>query len=139
MRSRPHRLARGITATAAITLLTGAGIAVATQQASAAAGCRVDYTVNQWSTGFTADVKVTNLGDPITGGWTVAWDFAGNQRITNSWNGTFTQSGQHVSAAGPSWASSLPTNGSASLGFQAEYTGTNAKPATFTLNGTTCS
>ncbi|WP_275980117.1 glycoside hydrolase family 6 protein [Couchioplanes caeruleus] len=137
MRPRPHSVARGLTAAAAITLLTGAGIAVASQ-ASAAAGCRVTYSVNQWNTGFTANVSVTNLGDPISGGWNLAWDFAGNQRVTQGWSGTFTQSGQHVSVASPSYANNLATNASASFGFNADYSGTNAAPTVFTLNGTQC-
>ncbi|BCJ56312.1 glucanase [Actinoplanes sp. NBRC 14428] len=138
MRPHPHSVARGLAAAAAVTLLTGAGIAVAASQASAAAGCRVTYSVNQWSTGFTGNVAVTNLGDPITGGWTLAWDFAGNQRVTQGWNGTFTQSGQRVSVASPSYANSLATNATATLGFNADYSGTNAAPASFTLNGTQC-
>ncbi|MEV8504638.1 glycoside hydrolase family 6 protein [Actinoplanes sp. NPDC051475] len=138
MRPRPHKAARGLTAAAAVTLLTGAGIAVAASQASAAAGCRVTYSVNQWNTGFTGNLAVTNLGDPISGGWTLAWDFAGDQRVTQGWNGTFTQSGRHVSVAGPSYANSLATNATATLGFNADYSSTNTAPASFALNGTQC-
>jgi len=138
MSPRPHRITRGLTAVAAITLLTGVGVAVAAQQASAAAGCRVTYSVNQWSTGFTGTISLTNLGDPITNGWNLAWDFAGNQRVTQGWSGTFTQTGQHVNVANPSWAASLATNASYSLGFNADYSGTNASPSVFTLNGTAC-
>ncbi|AGZ43721.1 putative glycosyl hydrolase [Actinoplanes friuliensis DSM 7358] len=131
-------MTRGLTAAAAITLLSGAGIAVAASQASAAAGCRVTYSVNQWSTGFTGNVSVTNLGDPISGGWNLTWAFGGNQRITQGWSATVTQSGQNVTATSPSWANSLATNASATFGFNADYSGTNATPATFSLNGTAC-
>ena len=137
MRPRPPRLSRGLAVAAAITLVSGVGIAVATQ-ASAASGCRVNYSVNQWNTGFTANINLTNLGDPITNGWTLTWDFAGTQKITQGWSGTFTQSGQHVSVANPSWATSLATNSTYSLGFNADYTGTNAAPASFSLNGVAC-
>ena len=88
MRPRSPQMVRGLTAAAAITLAAGLGVAVA-GQASAAAGCRVDYTANQWSTGFTADVKITNLGDPISNGWNLTWSFAGNQRITDSYFADF--------------------------------------------------
>ncbi|RSM48362.1 cellulose 1,4-beta-cellobiosidase [Actinoplanes sp. ATCC 53533] len=138
MSPRPHTMVRGLTAAAAITLLTGAGIAVAAQQASAAAGCQVTYSVNQWSTGFTGNVTVTNLGDPITGGWNLTWAFAGNQRITQGWSATVTQTGQQVNAASPTWANSLATNATANFGFNADYSGTNAAPTTFSLNGTAC-
>ncbi|GAB2566648.1 glucanase [Paractinoplanes abujensis] len=130
-------LIRGLTAAAAASLVTGVGVFAATS-ASAAAGCRVDYSANSWSTGFTGTVNVTNLGDPISGGWRVTWAFAGNQQITQGWSATITQSGQNVTATNPSWAGSLPTNGSASFGFNASYSGTNANPATFSLNGVAC-
>ncbi|WP_067502001.1 glycoside hydrolase family 6 protein [Actinoplanes sp. TFC3] len=134
----PRRtLTRALTVGAAAVLATGLGVVVA-DQASAAAGCRVTYTVNQWSTGFTGNVSVTNLGDPITNGWRVEWDFAGNQRVTQGWNATVSQSGAHVNAASPSYANSLGTNASASFGFNADYSGTNATPASFSLNGTVC-
>jgi cellulose 1,4-beta-cellobiosidase len=118
-------------------LITGLGVAVASQ-ASAASGCRVAYTANSWSTGFTGNVVLTNLGDPIGNGWTVAWDFAGNQHITQGWSGTFTQSGKHVTVQNPSWATSLPSNGTANFGFNADYSGTNANPSSFSLNGMAC-
>ncbi|GLZ00169.1 glycoside hydrolase family 6 protein [Actinoplanes sp. NBRC 103695] len=130
-------LPRVVAAAATAVLATGVGL-VAANEASAAAGCRVVYTVNQWSTGFTGSVALTNLGDPITNGWRLEWNFAGNQRITQGWSGTFAQSGQHVTVTNPSWGASLPTNGSVNLGFNADYSGTNATPASFTLNGTVC-
>jgi cellulose 1,4-beta-cellobiosidase len=130
-------LIRGLTAAAAATLVSGLGIAVATS-ASAAAGCRVDYSVNQWSTGFTGTVNVTNLGDPISGGWRVTWAFPGNQHITQGWSASITQSGQQVTAANPSWTSSLGTNASANFGFNADYSGTNTAPSSFSLNGVAC-
>lgn len=135
MRSR--NLVRGGSAVAALTLCTSLLVMVG-NQANAAAGCSVDYEANQWSTGFTANVTVDNLGDAISDGWTLEWDFSGDQRITNHWNSTITQSGQHVTAKNPDWARSLTTGGSHSLGFQASYSDTNDKPAGFKLNGTPC-
>ncbi|MEV6637429.1 glycoside hydrolase family 6 protein [Actinoplanes sp. NPDC051470] len=132
-----HPSRRMLAATAAAVLATGVGL-VAANEANAAAGCRVVYTVNQWSTGFTGDIALTNLGDPISNGWRLEWNFAGNQRVTQGWSGTFAQSGQHVTVTNPSWSASLPTNQSVSLGFNADYSGTNATPAQFTLNGTVC-
>ncbi len=130
-------LIRGLTAAAAVTLVSGLGIFAATS-ASAAAGCRVDYSANSWSTGFTGTVNVTNLGDPISGGWRLTWAFAGNQQITQGWSATITQSGANVTATNPTWSASLPTNGSANFGFNANYSGTNAAPTSFSLNGTAC-
>ena len=50
------------------------------------------WEVNQWSTGFTANVGVTNRGAALNG-WTLTWAFPGNQQITNAWNSTVTQTG----------------------------------------------
>ena len=44
-------------------------ITLSAPSASAAVGCRVDYTVNDWGGGFTATVRINNLGDPVNG-WT---------------------------------------------------------------------
>ena len=98
----------------------------------------MDYSANSWSTGFTGNVVLTNLGDPITGGWRLQWTFAGNQRITQGWSSTITQSGANVTATNPSWAASLATNATVNFGFNADYSGTNANPTSFTLNGVAC-
>ncbi|WBB54740.1 PQQ-dependent sugar dehydrogenase [Verrucosispora sp. WMMD573] len=101
------------------------------------ASCTVSWTANQWNTGFTADVRVTNRGAGLTG-WTVTWSFSGNQQVTNAWNAQVTQSGRNVTARNAAWNGSLPTNGTVSFGFQATYTGTNDRPTDFQLNGTPC-
>ncbi|MFE6614536.1 glycoside hydrolase family 6 protein [Amycolatopsis sp. NPDC057786] len=107
--------------------------------AEAAPGCKVDYTItNQWDTGFGATVTVTNLGDPITGGWSLSWDFPGNQQVQQGWNGNFGQQGTRVTVSDAGWNGSLGTGATVSPGFNGSYSGTNGKPAVFTLNGTTC-
>jgi cellulose 1,4-beta-cellobiosidase len=131
------RTRRGVVAATAVLVGTGAFAVVATQ-AHAAAGCSVTYSANSWSNGFTANLSITNLGDPITSGWTLAFNYAGNQTITQSWNSTFTQSGQAVSIKNAAWNGSLGTNASVTPGFNANYSGTNTNPTSFTLNGTVC-
>ncbi|MDX3369273.1 cellulose 1,4-beta-cellobiosidase [Streptomyces sp. ME02-6987-2C] len=127
---------------AALTLVAGAsGTALAAHSASAgaaAAACTVDYQVqNDWGSGFTAAVTVTNNG-AATSSWSLGWTYAGSQKVTNSWNAKVTQSGAAVTAANESYNGALSTGGSASFGFQGTYSGSNAIPATFTLNGVTC-
>ncbi|PSL52475.1 cellulose 1,4-beta-cellobiosidase [Saccharothrix carnea] len=134
---RAKILARGGAVAAALSLCSGLLI-LASTSASAAPACTVDYRINQWDTGFTADVTLKNLGDAISEGWTLEWDFVGNQKVTNGWSATYTQSGQHVSAKNPEWTPGLPTGGSASFGFNASYSGSNTAPTSFTLNGTVC-
>lgn len=108
-------------------------------QAVAATGCKVDYTVtSQWSGGFQAGVKITNLGAPVTG-WTLGFTLPdAGQRIAQGWNATWSQSGSAVTAAGVDWNRALATNASADLGFTGTFTGANPKPTAFTLNGVAC-
>ncbi|MBN1171454.1 MAG: cellulose binding domain-containing protein, partial [Micromonosporaceae bacterium] len=65
--------------------------------------------------------------------------FPGDQKITNSWNAAVTQSGTSVTATNASYNGSIPSGGTVSFGFQASYSGVNANPTGFTLNGTACS
>ncbi|UXY22919.1 glycoside hydrolase family 6 protein [Streptomyces cynarae] len=124
---------------AALALVAGAtGTAVVATPAHAAVPCTVDYKVqNQWDTGFTAAVIVTN-NSTAKSSWSVKWSYAGNQKVTSGWNAQISQSGAAVTAANESYNGSLATGGSVSFGFNASYSGTNAVPATFTLDGATC-
>ncbi|NKY38622.1 cellulose binding domain-containing protein [Cellulomonas septica] len=135
---RTQRWRRTWSATlAAATLLTGA-VVVQAPVASAATGCRVDYVVSaQWSGGFTASVKVTNLGDAVSG-WNLTWTFPAGQTVTQAWSATVTQSGASVSARNASYNGSLGTGASTELGFNGSYSGSNPAPTSFALNGTTC-
>jgi mannan endo-1,4-beta-mannosidase len=101
--------------------------------------CQVTYAIpNQWNDGFLGDVTVKNTGAAITG-WTLTWSFGGTQRITNLWNGVATQSGQAVSVRNADWNGSLASGGTVNFGFQGTYSGANAKPTVFKLNGVLCS
>ncbi|MFI1100446.1 glycoside hydrolase family 6 protein [Streptomyces melanogenes] len=134
-RKRTALLAAGVLAGAA----TGtAGVVGAAGTASAASACTVAYQVqNQWSTGFTAAVTVTNNG-PAVSSWNVKWTYAGNQQVTQGWNAKVAQSGTAVTAANESYNGTLATGGSADFGFNASYSGANALPTSFTLNGVAC-
>jgi endoglucanase len=103
------------------------------------AGCQVRYTIqSDWQVGFIGDVVLKNTGSTQVNGWTLAWSFPGNQRITNMWNAVPTQNGQAVSAADAGWNRVISPGGTAELGFQAGYSGSNATPTAFRLNGATC-
>ncbi|GGW83519.1 glycoside hydrolase family 6 protein [Streptomyces caelestis] len=127
---------------AAMALVAGAtGTAFAADPGglgAAAVPCTVDYKVqNQWSTGFTAAVTVTN-NSAAKSSWSLKWSYAGNQKVTSGWNAKISQSGADVTVANESYNAQLATGGSVSFGFQGSYSGSNAIPATFTLDGVTC-
>lgn len=127
---------------AALTLVGGAAgtamAAVPGDTGAQAVPCTVDYKIqNQWDTGFTASVTVTNNG-AAKSSWAVKWSYAGNQKITSGWNAKLSQSGTAVTASNESYNGPMSTGGSVSFGFNGSYSGTNAIPATFTLDGVTC-
>jgi len=96
---------------------------------SGGVGCKAAYAVsNDWGSGFTATVTVTNTGSRATNGWTVAWSFGGNQTVTNSWNTALTQSGKSVTATNLSYNNVIQPGQSTTFGFNANYTGTNTPP-----------
>jgi cellulose 1,4-beta-cellobiosidase len=134
----PKRKARLAVASSVTAAAVVSGLLVAGgSPAGASAGCKVTYTVNQWDTGFTANIAVTNLGDSVSS-WNLEWNFGGNQQVQQGWSAVFSQSAKHVSAKNPSWGGTLGTNATATFGFNGSYSGTNDIPASFTLNGVTC-
>jgi pectate lyase len=79
------------------------------------------YTVtNNWGSGFTGEIKVTNNTSQSVNGWSVSWQES-NASITNAWNATLSGSNPY-SATGLSWNSTLAPGASASFGFQGNGT-----------------
>jgi endoglucanase len=105
-------------------------------------GCRVAYTVpNDWGSGFTAQLTITNTGGTAINGWTLRFTFAGNQRVTNGWNAAWSQpaGSASVTATNLDYNRTIAAGGSVGdLGFNANYSGGNARPTSFTLNGRPC-
>ncbi|MDT0301925.1 endo-1,4-beta-xylanase [Streptomonospora wellingtoniae] len=102
--------------------------------------CAVDYSAaNEWSTGFTGQVTVTNNGDSALDGWNLEFDFPSGQQLTNGWNAEWSQSGSTVTATNTGWNGDVPAGGSVTVGFNAGHSGTNDEPEAFTLNGQSCS
>ncbi|SCF01024.1 Cellulose binding domain-containing protein [Micromonospora coriariae] len=135
MHQSRHRLILLAGTTAAAVAAGTLGTVVAS---AAAAGCRVDYQVtNQWQGGFGAAVTVTNLGDPVTG-WSLTWSYAAGQQVTQAWNAAVTQTGAQVTARNVDHNAAIATNGTAAFGFNGSWTGGNPAPASFALNGATC-
>ncbi|MFC7709282.1 arabinofuranosidase catalytic domain-containing protein [Micromonospora lupini] len=134
---QPRHRRSALIAGAATLVLVGAAL-TQTGAAAAAAGCQVTYSVSsQWQDGFGANVTATNLGDAVNG-WRLTWSFTAGQTITQLWNGSFTQAGGDVAVTNAPYNAGIPTNGSTSFGFNGSWTGSNPAPASFALNGTTC-
>jgi Cellulose binding domain len=122
----------GLAAQATATLQIGA-----TQQPPGT--CHVTYSPSEWPGGFTANVTVSNPGTAAISGWTLAFTFPGDERITSAWNATVTQTGTSVSAANLNYNATIPAGGSQSFGFQGTWGTSGASPTQFSVNGTACS
>ncbi|WP_187365864.1 glycoside hydrolase family 6 protein [Trebonia kvetii] len=117
---------------AALGLAVASG-AVAVPAVAATSSCAAAYSVpNDWGSGFTASLAVTNNGTAAITGWTVTYTYAGTQTLSSGWNGTWTQSGKTVTVTNASYNGALAAGASASAGANFNYTGTNAAPASVT-------
>src|SRR5438093_4776658 len=116
--------------------------ASATTQQSSSGGfaCHVAYTiVNQWSTGFQVAAIIENTGTVGITSWTLKWMFPGNQQITNLWNGSYSQSSANAIVNNLNYNGAIQPGGKYNgVGFTANFSGTNAPPGSFSVNGVIC-
>jgi cellulase/cellobiase CelA1 len=82
---------------------------------------------------------LTNTGSGAISPWTLTWTFGGDQKISQLWSASFTQSGEAVTAVSESYNATIAPGGSVTIGFTGTYTSSNAAPASFAVNGTACS
>jgi hypothetical protein len=81
---------------------------------------------------------IKNTGSTTINGWTLAWTFPGDQKITQLWNGSYTQSGEAVRVTNASYNAAIPPGSTATVGFTGTFTSNDTSPSAFTLNGTSC-
>ncbi len=116
--------------------------ASATTQAAGSGGasCHISYVdQNDWGSGFTGNLSITNTGSFPINSWTVTWNYGGNQLLNQSWNSNYIQSGRTVSLSNAGWNASIAAGSTLSgIGWNATYSGTNGSPTAFYLNGTLC-
>jgi hypothetical protein len=105
------------------------------ERGSCGTGFQVSYVPTQWTTGFTANLTIQNTGSTAVNGWTLVFTFPGTQQLTQWWNGTFSQQGETVTATN---TGVIPAGQAVYPGFNASWSGTNANPTGFTLNGQSC-
>lgn len=109
-----------------------------TPASAAALQCSVDYKTNDWGSGFTADLTLTNRGTDAINGWTLTYAYTGNQKLSNGWNGSWSQSGTGITVKNASYNGTVAAGAAVSTGAQFTYSGTNTAPASFSVNGTPC-
>jgi alpha-galactosidase len=123
--------ATGASGSASFTWTIGGG--------SGGQSCQVSYVKNEWTGGFTANITLTDTGTTAVNGWTLTFTFPGDQKVTNAWNATVTQSGSTVNATNVGYDGSIAPGGNIQFGFQGTWTNNDSVPTAFALNGSACS
>jgi aryl-phospho-beta-D-glucosidase BglC (GH1 family) len=89
---------------------------------------------NDWGSGFTGGVTLTNNGPTAVNGWTLQFDFA--PTISGIWNGQLvSQSGGHDVVRDAGYNAVIAPGQSVSFGFNAAPGHPAAGPANYVLNG----
>jgi len=100
--------------------------------------CRVVYKIrDRWTTGFTAELLLTNEG-PRTDGWTLTYRVSPGLRVVTGWNGTWSQQGLEVTVRNASWNAELATGVTLNTGLSASFDRHGYSPTKFTFNGVVC-
>ncbi len=120
------------------TLSARSGTVAVTTTSTSSASCAVTYQANDWGTGLSANVAITNTGTSTVNGWTLAFTWPGNQQITQGWSATWSQAGRQVTATNLAWNASIAPSATVTIGFNASYSGSDPRPTGFTLNGAAC-
>jgi hypothetical protein len=140
-RARRPRSTRWRALALALVTTLGLGMLVVAPQNAAAAGvqCQATYATTWDSgTGFGASVTVKNVGSTAWTSWTLGYAYAGNQTLQSGWNGTWTQTGNAVTVNSLSWNANVAAGATVVPAANFTYSGTNAAPTVFTVNGTVC-
>lgn len=99
------------------------GLALGALVLSANAYAACTYTVtNQWSNGFNATVKITNTTDTAINGWSVQWQYSGDNRASSAW-GTNLAGANPYTATNVSWNNLILPNQFVEFGVQGSKLG----------------
>ncbi|WP_323814417.1 glycoside hydrolase family 6 protein [Cellvibrio sp. NN19] len=112
--------------------LLSLGLAAASQGAAASCVYKIS---NEWNTGLTGEIVITNSSTAAINGWTVGWQYATN-RLTSSWNANLSGTSPYT-ASNLGWNGTLQPGQSISFGFQVDKRGGSAEIPTVT--GSVCS
>lgn len=88
--------------------------------------------------GFNTQVWIENIGDEAITSWTLEWSFANGEKITQLWNGAYTQTGADVAVTNLHYNGLIKPGREITFGFLGSYTGALSEPTDFWLNGEKC-
>lgn len=109
--------------TLGVAMLMGAGFLA---QHSFAQSANCSYSIsNEWNTGATGEIIITNTSTTAINGWTVGWQYSTN-RLTSSWNANVS-GGNPYSASNLGWNGTIQPGQRISFGFQVDKRGGSAE------------
>lgn len=86
-----------------------------------------EFIVNdEWNTGFTATIRITNDGTTAIDGWQVGWEFTDGSMVDYLWNANLTGTNPY-SATPLSWNSNIAPGAFAEFGFTGIKGGTGVQ------------
>ena len=90
---------------------------------------------SQWSTGFSGTITLTNIGNNVIDGWTLAFDSVFD--ITSVWNAEqIDVNGDRYEISDLGWNAQIAANGSVSFGFNGDWEGGAVpEPSNYEFNG----
>jgi endo-1,4-beta-xylanase len=97
----------------------------------------VQYTVSdRWKGGFTAHLRITNIGSQPVEGWLVNLRLPSGVKVIQAWSANVTQSATAVTLRSQPWNTYLGPGAAINFGFQA--TGSAVLPDSCTVNHAPC-
>lgn len=105
----------------------------ATAPAPTTAECAVNIR-NEWGTGFTTDIRITNTNSQPINDWAVAIDFANSATITQIWNANLSGNNPYQ-ATHKNYNRTIGPNSTIQFGFNARKTVSNTPAKIPTLGG----
>jgi endoglucanase len=91
---------------------------------------------NEWNTGLTGVIRITNNGTSAINGWNLSWSYSDGTKLTNSWNANVSGSNPY-SATDLGWNGTVQPGQSVEFGFQANK-GTSASAQIPVVTGSVC-
>lgn len=114
----------------------GLGLVMSAVFISAEAFSACSYSVtSEWSSGFNANIRITNTTDVAIQNWSVQWQYNSNNRVANTWDAILAGSNPYT-ASNQSWNGVIQPNQYVDIGLQ----GTKPSGATEIpmLSGSAC-
>ncbi|MFB9365813.1 cellulose binding domain-containing protein [Kitasatospora albolonga] len=117
-------------------LAVGAGLTTLPAHAAAPRLTAAFAKTSSWNSGYGAQFTIANSGDAAATGWKVEFDLPAGTTVSNSWNSTRSQTGQHYTFVNAGFNGTVAVGATQSFGFNVG--GGLGEPLNCTVNGQSC-